>query len=438
MAETEQLLRETGIEVLGNVLWGTHFCLFYRTKEDLIDILVPYFKAGLENNEFCMWIASEPLTAEDALGAMKKAVPDFPNYLKKGQIDILPYDKWYLEEGSFNQQRVLKKWNDKLTRAVTDGYVGMRVTGNTTWVSKRLWNSFVGYEHQINETIDRYRMIVVCTYCIDKCALSEIIEVVNNHQLALIGRAGRWELIKNAERIRAEKRAREYQTHLKTLASELSLTEERERHRIAAEMNATIGQSLVISKMKLDKLRASTPYDDIAGTLGEVCGLLGQTIQETRTLTFDLCSPILYELGFEKAVAEWLSEQIENKHGIKSEFQDDGQEKPLDEEMRVFLFCDVRELLFNVIRHAQAKKVKVSMQKVKNLIKVIVEDDGLGFNPDKVMMKAVRTGAFGLFSIRQRLELLGGHLEIESAPGQGTKVTIIAPLKRIKTAKEKW
>jgi signal transduction histidine kinase len=280
-------------------------------------------------------------------------------------------------------------------------------------------------------------MIVVCTYCIDKCDLSETIEVVNNHQLALIRRAGRWELIKNAERIRAEERAREYQTHLKTLASKLSLAEERERHRIATELHASISQNLVISKMKLDELRASAPSRDFAEILGEVCSLLEQTIDKTRTLTYDLSSPLLNELGFVEAVAEWLSEQIENKHGIKTEFIDDGQEKPLDDEMRVFLFRDVRELLMNVVKHAQAKKVKVSIRRVADQIQVSVEDDGWGFDPDKVSETAVKKGAFGLFSIRQRLEQLGGLLEIKSAPGQGANVTITAPLKREKNAQEK-
>ena len=232
------------------------------------------------------------------------------------------------------------------------------------------------------------------------------------------------------ERKKAEEKLLEYQKQLKTMASQLTLAEESERRRIATELHASIGQSLVISKMKLDELRASNPSSEINKTLGEVCDLLARTIQGARTLTFDLSSPVLYELGFEKAVAEWISEQIEKKHGIKTEFQDDGQEKPLDDEMKVFLFRDMRELLFNVIRHAQAKKVKVSIRKVDERIHVTVEDDGWGFDSAKVSEMAVKTGSFGLFSVRQRLELLGGRLDIESAPGHGCKVTITAPLKQ--------
>jgi len=147
-------------------------------------------------------------------------------------------------------------------------------------------------------------------------------------------------------------------------------------------------------------------------------------------LTFDLSSPILYELGFEAAVAVWLTEEVEEKHNIATEFEKDKQVKPLDDDVRVLLFRDVRELLINVVKHAQAKKVKVSVRKAGNQIHVCVEDDGWGFDPAKIRATAVKKGGFGLFSIRQRLEELGGELEIESAPGQGTRATLIAPLKR--------
>ena len=200
MEETEQLVRESGIDVLGSVLWGTHVCLFYRTKQDLINILVPYFKAGLENNEFCMWITSDPLDSAEAKNALKKAMPDFDKYLKKGQIEILPYDQWYLDKGVFDKERVMKGWMGKLNLALNNGYAGARITGNTSWLDEGLWESFIKYEAQINVTINRFPMIVVCAYCLDKCGTSEIVDVANSHQLAIIEKEGRWKLAKNAER----------------------------------------------------------------------------------------------------------------------------------------------------------------------------------------------------------------------------------------------
>src|SRR3989304_2742628 len=83
-------IRESGIRMIGKVPWGTHFCQFYQTKKDLLDILIPYFKSGLKNNEYCMWVTSKPLNVEEAVKRMKTTMPDFESYLNKGQIESVP------------------------------------------------------------------------------------------------------------------------------------------------------------------------------------------------------------------------------------------------------------------------------------------------------------------------------------------------------------
>jgi PAS domain S-box-containing protein len=236
---------------------------------------------------------------------------------------------------------------------------------------------------------------------------------------------------------KTEERLLEYQEQLKSLASQLTLAEERERRRIAIELHDEISQSLFISKMKLEALHKSTPDKKLNDTLDEINNSLGQIIAAMRSLTFDLSSPILYEFGFEEAVAEWLNERVEKKYGIATEFEDDGLHKPLDDDVRVLLFRDVRELLINVVKHAQASKVKVTIGKVGGQIRVSVEDDGLGFEPAKVKSMVTNKEAFGLFSIRERLEHFGGRLEIKSAPDCGCRVTITSPLKREDINKDK-
>jgi len=191
-------LLKTGIDVIGDVSWGTHFCQFYQTKQDLLDILVPYFKAGLGNNEFCMWVTAEPLNEGEARAAIAKAIPDFAQYQARGQIEILPHDKWYLKDGVFDLQRVLNGWVDKLNQALAGGYAGMRVTGNTAWLERNGWKDFTEYEAEINNVIGKYKMMALCTYWLDKCGASEVIDVVNNHQFALLKKQGRWQIIESA------------------------------------------------------------------------------------------------------------------------------------------------------------------------------------------------------------------------------------------------
>ncbi len=197
-------IQESGIDIIGQVPWGTHFCQFYQTKEDLIDILVPYFKAGLENNEFCMWVTSEPLPVEEAERALRLAVPNIDKYLEKGRLEIIPYTEWYVIEGEFDSVRVLNGWVDKLNTALHNGFNGLRLTGNTFWLEKDDWNDFVDYEEEVDSVIGNYNMIAMCTYCLDKSNASEIIDVVSNHDFAVIKRKGEWILVESSKQKKIE------------------------------------------------------------------------------------------------------------------------------------------------------------------------------------------------------------------------------------------
>ena len=200
-------LRHSGIGIIEDVPWGTHFCQFYQTTEDLIDILVPYFKTGLENNEFCMWVTSQPLEVEEAKEALRKVVPDIDVYLKKGQLEIISYSHWYVKEGAFDSDRVLNGWVEKLNKALANGYDGLRLTGNTFWLEKEDWNDFIDYEKEVDRVLGNYQMIALCTYNLDRCNATEIIDVVINHQFALIKKNGKWEQIESSKRKEAEKTA---------------------------------------------------------------------------------------------------------------------------------------------------------------------------------------------------------------------------------------
>ncbi len=126
--------RKSGIDVIGDVPWGTHFGLFYKTKQDLVDILVPYFVAGLKNNEFCMWVTAEPLNAEEAKACMVDAIPDFDVYVDKGQIEIIPYSEWYKINSVFDSELVLNGWVEKLRNARERGFSGLGLRGtNHGW-----------------------------------------------------------------------------------------------------------------------------------------------------------------------------------------------------------------------------------------------------------------------------------------------------------------
>jgi PAS domain S-box-containing protein len=219
-----------------------------------------------------------------------------------------------------------------------------------------------------------------------------------------------------------------YHDKLRAMASKLSLAEERERRRIAAEVHDHIGQNLAFAKIKLGTLLNSTSSAGARKAIDEVVKLVNEAIQDSRSLVSELGSPILYEIGFVPAV-EWLTREMGKRHDITIAFDDDGQPKPLSDDIRVLLFQGVRELLANVVRHARADTAKVCVTKNGNEVRIDVEDDGIGFDPAEIGPDMDQNGRFGLFSIRERLEPLGGHVEVASEPGQGTKVTLMGPLK---------
>jgi signal transduction histidine kinase len=424
----KQGFRKTGIPALGDVPWGTHVCQFYHTKEDLIDILVPYFKAGLESHELCVWITSEPLCAQEAKEALAKSVAGLEEHIRSGQIEIISAGEWYLKEGAFDPRRVLKGWIDKHNKALDSGYEGIRVTGNTLWLEKRLWRDFMDYEKELNEIIRRYRTIVLCSYSLGDCEISEVIQVTNNHQFALIRNEGKWELIKDDERKLAERKLLAYQWRLKSLASELALADEKEKHRVAVQMREKSVQTLIASKVKLEMLSESMSSEEFRKIVDDVCHLLSATTRDLQSLSLEINSPTLYELGFEKGVACLVEEQIDSKSAIKSNFEDDGQVKPLSDDVKILLFRSVRELLSNVIEHAHAQNVKVSIRKLGSQIKVRIEDDGVGFRPSEIAQRKGKQQGFGHFGIGARLRELGGYLEIDSEPEQGCRVTMTVPL----------
>ena len=225
------------------------------------------------------------------------------------------------------------------------------------------------------------------------------------------------------ERKRAEEKLRTYQKQLRSLASELSLAGEKERRRLATDLHDHIGQTLAITKLKLGALGDLLPSNGHGELLSEIRSLVEKTIKYTKSLTFELSPPILYELGFE-ATIEWLGEQAQKQHAILFEFEDDGIPKALDKDVSILMFQAVRELFMNVVKHAQARKVRVSLRRIDEKMEITVQDDGVGFDPS-----SIERTTFGFFSIRERLEHFGGTFIIDTAPGEGTRVTLTAPVK---------
>jgi signal transduction histidine kinase len=230
------------------------------------------------------------------------------------------------------------------------------------------------------------------------------------------------------EQKNADEKMQRYQQQLRSLASQMSLTEERLRRRIATDLHDGIGQILAISKIKLGQIRHNASGTGLAAPLGEIHQLIDDAISYTRSLTVELSPPVLYELGFDAAL-EWLCEQIQKQHKIQCTLKSDGSAEKISGDLCVLLFQIIRELMHNIAKHAQACTVILSVAIVDEIVRISVADDGVGFDTHEVASRPDHLSGFGLFNIRERLHHLGGNLEVCSILGRGTCVTITSPLK---------
>ncbi|MBN1566730.1 MAG: GAF domain-containing sensor histidine kinase [Acidobacteria bacterium] len=238
------------------------------------------------------------------------------------------------------------------------------------------------------------------------------------------------------ERKWSEQKLLRYQEELRSLATELALSEEQERRRIAQALHDRIGQVLALINIRVGALLESAGSKDLAKALQDIRGLVSESVAEIRSLTFDLSPPILYELGFEAAL-EWLAERIQQQYGVEVEIRGCEKKIPISTEWRVTLFAAVRELLVNVGKHARSPIARVLIKKRQGNIAVSVEDRGVGMDPSTRASVKPGTDGFGLFSIRERLGFMGGRVEISSKRGQGTCVTLFVPIEKLKRVRDR-
>jgi PAS domain S-box-containing protein len=579
-------LRASGISVVGAMPWGTHVCLFYETTQDLLDTVVPYFKAGLEHHEFCLWILSAPLTEEEARRALQQAVPDLDRHLAERSIEILPYDAWYLTGGAFDLHSVIQGLQEKLAQAVARGYAGMRASGTPVWGHEQGGWDFRAYEQELDKVIAQQRMLVLCTYPLAASGAADIFDVARHHQVVIARRRGQWEMVETpelkrakeeikrlhdeleqrvmertrqlttahkalqkqmAERMRAEEalwksevkyrslfelshdviilldatgtilemnhrgahvtgygqaelrhmnvvhdlvlpedqariramladvvkgQAREYDVrwrtktgsvvHLdgasvprfapsgeflstlctlrditerkrneairQTFAQRLIETQEAERRRIARELHDEIGHALTMMKIALQVVRSATDALPFTRHVQDSLDTVDRALQQVRDLAFDLRPSLLDDLGLVAAL-RWYIDREAQRAGFRAAFVADLSATRLPAELETACFRIVQAALTNVVRHAQARQVGVELRQRGEEVHLVIRDDGVGFDVSAVGTRHASEAHLGLQGMQERAFILGGQLDMTSAPGHGTEIHAWFPLR---------
>jgi signal transduction histidine kinase len=441
-------LRKTGISALGNVPWGTHFCNFYETKDDLLDILIPYFATGLENGEFCFWIVSDPIDEADATNALIRAFPQAERHFAAGDIKVVPHSQWYLKNDAFDRDQVIKGLLENLAQALAKGYAGMRVNGNTSWMSEEDWRSFMEYERGLDELIANRKIIALCTYPIGNARAAALFDIAHTHQFAIAKRNGHWDVLETPELARAkqelhslsrdlEQRVDERtialadaNEQLRALSARLISAREEEDARIARELHDELGSALSSLKWDLEevfelisKAGEQPPLPTARERLEAMMRFTEATITTVGRITSEMRPLVLDDLGLVEAI-EWQAQQFQERTRITCHCEVRLDAVDLTREQSTAVFRISQEALTNILRHAQARMVHIVVEEKAGVFVLTISDDGRGITEEAKS----GSSSLGLLGMQERARLAGGNVVVTGAHGEGTTVIVRIPI----------
>jgi hypothetical protein len=174
---------------------GDHACYFFRSGNEIGEVLVPYFKAGLERNELCMWFTGRPYGKDRAASELRAAMADFDRRAVSGQIRIFDYEEWLSQQEPMSPVEAARSWLARADEAIASGYVGLRASGNTSFLDESAWDGQLVSERAGTEIFTGQPIVVLCGYSFDRCSAKGVVDVVHCHGLGLAKRHGRWGLV---------------------------------------------------------------------------------------------------------------------------------------------------------------------------------------------------------------------------------------------------
>jgi hypothetical protein len=188
-----ELQRRIGIPGVDRAPWGEHLCVYFDTKAELLSLVVPFVKAGLEDNEYCIWITGDPINENQAFEALEEVLPHAHHFLARKQLEMLSSTQWYLPSGSFDMEIVLHNWSLRARRAEAEGFDGIRITGNPVWLrSPDDWAQFARYEETVQQQIRNEKAVVLCTYPTWICPGQNVLQTLYAHTSALVHENDQW------------------------------------------------------------------------------------------------------------------------------------------------------------------------------------------------------------------------------------------------------
>lgn len=445
--------RDSGIPGVGGVEWGAHFCQFYKDREDLVDSLVPFFKAGLEANEQCLWVTSAPLSAVEARAMLAASVRNVPELERSGQLEIIDHQAWYLKTGGTDTAGTLQGWIEREDRAVTAGYAGLRLTGNTYWLERADWDGFADYERQVTETFAGRRVVGLCSYCLERVHAQGVLDVVRHHQFALTRRDGDWEIIETAAlrlakdelrqlndalEARVQERTGELQRALKMRDDFLGVASHEMRTPLGAillhvdaivrkaEQDALPREDLIRRLRNLEK--QARRMESLVNTLLDVSHPAGGSLSISAGERVDLAE-------IARDVCERFKPELE-RHGMELTLR--APAPVIGEWDRLRVEQVFSNLVSNAIKYAPRAPLEIEVAENGNLATATVRDHGpgiSGIDQRRIFDRFARAAApeqaagfgLGLWIVAQIVSAYGGQIRVTAPPDGGAAFELELP-----------
>lgn len=447
-------LRASGIDIIGNVSWGTHISYLYSSKQDFINVLVPYINSGLKNNELCIWVYSQSINYEEAITILQTSIGNIDAYIERNQLKLLPFTQWYCLDNSFNEIRLNQQWQELIKHAKDNGFDGLRAVVDTAWLTECYTRDFEQYEQKLNEIITEHCFIALCLYDINKISIAQVAEIISNHNYTLITDDSKLKMIKNVELLIKEKQLAESKRLLDE-ALELNKLKDEFLSNISHELRTPL--NVILSAVQLlrqynEKPTQSFSYNIRNNRENKYLKIIQQNCYRQLRLINNLiditkCESNYYELHLQNCniveivenITLSVAEYIENK-GITLVFDTNLEE--------LIIACDpdqIERIILNLLSNATkftnaGGSISVNINGGSDKVVITIKDTGIGIPQDKLdcifnrfqrvdmSFSSMHEGSgIGLSLVKSLVEKHNGKIKVKSEMGKGTEFIIELP-----------
>jgi signal transduction histidine kinase len=437
------------LEVLREIGPHAHLALIYESKEEEFAAAVPAIQIGIARGERCVYMADDTST-HDVIDALRDGGIDVDAALESGSLTVATRGETTLKGGDFEPETLLRFWSEAADAATAAGFSGLRVVAEMTWAlhgdpgAERL----IEFEAKVNDLVRTHPIVGICQYNRALFTPEAILNVIRVHPLVFFrglvcrnpyyvppqeflgpGHA-EMEVERLLENLRDRKQAeaalKNSYAQLRSLARRLEEAHESERRHLSRELHDQIGQALTAAKINTEMLRAAVPSDLVA-RVNENAAILDGLLQQTRQISLDLRPPLLDDLGLAPAL-RWYVDQQAKRAGLESKFSADLHADDVPPHIEIACFRLAQEAITNAVRHADARMLNVELRRTDASLRLLVRDDGKGFDVASAKARARQGASLGLLGLKERAALAGGSARITSSPGEGATVEILLPL----------